>query len=183
MHRVRLPPSCPHEGGCCISCIEQQSWPEQWLPAVAEVERAQQAQRAASARCGKAEEQLSQARQAESSAHQRHIHLEHTLGEQVCASSLVQVHVLAALYLPGCRQLPLPTCRIGLAYLHCHSHTQLLTSHTCCDRLWYQPCRCTILARADAHSSHMPLLSMAVTSKNTTCGLSQSCCCTPFLTA
>jgi hypothetical protein len=54
------------------------------LPGVAEVERAQQAQRAASARCSKAEEQLSQARQAESSAHQRHIHLEHTLGEQVC---------------------------------------------------------------------------------------------------
>ncbi|KAL0034466.1 hypothetical protein WJX79_003740 [Trebouxia sp. C0005] len=49
----------------------------------AEVERAQQAQRAASARCSKAEEQLSHALQAESSAHQRHTHLEHTLGEQL----------------------------------------------------------------------------------------------------
>lgn len=48
-----------------------------------EVERAQQAQRAATARSSKAEEQLSQARQAESTAHQRQIHVEHTLGEQV----------------------------------------------------------------------------------------------------
>ncbi|DBA79224.1 TPA: hypothetical protein ACH3X1_009038 [Trebouxia sp. C0004] len=49
----------------------------------AEVERAQQAQRAASARCSKAEEQLRQACQAESSAHQRQIQLEHSLGEQL----------------------------------------------------------------------------------------------------
>lgn len=82
--------------------MEQQSLFGHWLPGVAEVERAQQAQRAASARCSKAEEQLSQARQAESSAHQRHIHLEHTLGEQVCIS-LFQVHVLAVSHLPGCR--------------------------------------------------------------------------------
>ena len=127
MHSLRLPPCIfmPHEAGCCILCIELQSWAQHWLPGAAEVERAQQAQRAASARGSKAEEQLSQARQAESSAQQRHIHLEHTLGEQVCACTFVHLHVLAALHLPGCRS--------GYACLHLHSPTQLLTPHTCRD--------------------------------------------------
>lgn len=47
------------------------------------MERGEQAQRAAAQCSSRAEEQLSQARQAEAAAQQRHLHLEHTLGEQV----------------------------------------------------------------------------------------------------
>ncbi len=39
------------------------------------------------------------------------------------------------------------------------------------------------MVRAETHSSHMPLMNMAVTSKDTTCGLSHPCCCTAFLSA
>lgn len=102
---------CLFQGQQCWPCAcvsvawEYQHDLEERRGDAAEVERAQQAQRAATARSSKAEEQVSQARQAESSAHQRQIQLEHTLGDQVghtlhITSTLALVpHVLQMLVL------------------------------------------------------------------------------------